>query len=76
MASVAALAIRVWAPESLHMALFLLLHSLSAGVVLLALLRSSGKIKIGSTLHNGGDQSAVKGLCGVFSGAPVHARFI
>ena len=26
--------------------------------------------------RNSGDQSAVKGLCGVFSGAPVHARFI
>ena len=46
-ASVAALAIRFWVPESLHMPLFLLLHSLITGVVLLVLLRSLGKAKTG-----------------------------
>ena len=43
--SVAALAIRYWLPESFHMGLFLLLHSLSAGVVLMLVLRSLGKAK-------------------------------
>ena len=48
-ASVAALAIRFWLPESFHMPLFLLVHSLCFGVTLMLLVRSVGGAKIEST---------------------------
>ena len=48
-ASIAALAIRSWMPESSHMALFILVHSLIFGVVLILLVRSVGKAKTDST---------------------------
>ena len=45
-ASIAALAIRFWTPEPLHIPLFLLMHSLSAGVMLMLLIRSLGEANI------------------------------
>ena len=42
-AAIAALAIKFWLPESLQMPLFLVKHSLSAGVVLMLLIRSHGE---------------------------------
>ena len=38
--SIAALAVRLWLPESSHMPLFILVHSLCIGVVLMLLIRS------------------------------------
>ena len=49
-ASVAALAIRFWTPEPLHVPLFLLMHSLSVGVVLMLLIPSLSEAKTRSLL--------------------------
>ena len=48
-ASIAALAIRFWMPESSHMPLSILVHSLIFGVVLMLLVRSVGRDKTGPT---------------------------
>ena len=45
----AALAIRFWMPESSHMPLSILVHSLIFGVVLMLLVRSVGRDKTGPT---------------------------
>ena len=50
--SIVALATRFWTPESMHLPLFVLTHSLIGGVVVFVLIRSFGKAKTGSTLHN------------------------
>ena len=50
--SIVALATRFWTPESMHSPLFVLTHSLIGGVVVAVLIRSFGKFKTGSTLHN------------------------
>lgn len=50
--SIAALAVRFWLPESMHMPLFLVVHSLCGGVVAVSLLRTLSRAKTGSTLHN------------------------
>ena len=47
--SIAALAVRLWLPESMHSPLFVLTHSLIGGVVVVLLIRSLGKAKTGST---------------------------
>ena len=47
--SITALAVRFWLPESFHMPLFLLVHSLCVGVALMLLVRSLGKAKTSST---------------------------
>ena len=47
--SVAALAIRLWLPESSHMPLFILVHSLCIGVALMLLIRSVASAKTDST---------------------------
>ena len=50
--SIAALAVRSWLPESMHMPLSLVVHSLCGGVVAVSLLRTLSRAKTGSTLHN------------------------
>ena len=47
--SIAALAVRLWLPESSHMPLFILVHSLCIGVALMLLIRSVDTAKTGST---------------------------
>ena len=47
--SIAALAIRLWLPESSHMPLFILVHSLCIGVALMLLIRSGASAKTDST---------------------------
>ena len=49
--SIAALAVRLWLPESSHMPLFIVVHSLCIGVALMLLIRSVDTAKTGSTLH-------------------------
>ena len=47
--SIAALAVRFWLPESSHMPLFILVHSLCIGVALMLLIRSVANAKTDST---------------------------
>ena len=47
--SIVALAIRLWLPESSHMPLFILVHSLCIGVALMLLIRSVASAKTDST---------------------------
>ena len=47
--SIAPLAFRLWLPESSHMPLFILVHSLCIGVALMLLIRSVDTAKTGST---------------------------
>ena len=47
--SIAALAVRLWLPESMHSPLFVLTHSLCGGVVVVLLIRFLDKAKTGST---------------------------
>ena len=49
MSSIAALAVRFWLPESSHMPIFILVHSLCVGMALMWLIRSVGSAKTGST---------------------------
>ena len=51
-ASVGALAIRLWAPESLHLALFRLLHSLSTGWCYWRCSVPLARLESEATLHN------------------------
>ena len=50
-ASVVALAIRFWLPESFHMPLYLLVYSICVGVALMLLVQSVGRVKTGPALH-------------------------
>ena len=47
--SIAALAVRLWLPESSHMPLFILVHSLCIGMALMLLIWSVAGAKTGST---------------------------
>ena len=47
--SIVALVVRIWFPESSHMPLFILVHSLCIGVALMLLIRSVDTAKTGST---------------------------
>ena len=49
--SIAVLAVRFWLPESSHMPLFILVHSLCIGVALMLLIRSVASAKTGPALH-------------------------
>ena len=49
--SIAALAVRLWLPESSHMPLFILVHSLCIGVALMLLIRSVDTARTDPALH-------------------------